>query len=48
MTEARDFSIVMAFEAFRICLGLQTRKHPPADVLRWMKLVLRSERTDDS
>jgi hypothetical protein len=43
MNEARDFSIVMAYEAFRICLGLPTRKHSPADVLRWMRLVLRPD-----
>lgn len=41
MTEAKDFAIVMAYEAFRICLGLPTRKHSPADVMRWMRLVLR-------
>jgi hypothetical protein len=42
MSEARDFSIVMAYEAFRICLGLPTRKHKPSDVLRWMRLILRA------
>lgn len=40
MSEAKDFAIVMAFDAFRICLGLPT-KSKPADVLRWMRLMLK-------
>lgn len=36
----RDFCIVMAYEAFRICIGLPTRKYPPAEVLRWMRCML--------
>jgi len=46
MSEARDFSIVMAYEAFRICIGLPTRKYAPADVLRWMRLMLRNDGTE--
>lgn len=45
MSEAKDFSIVMAYEAFRICLGLSTRTHCPADVLRWMRLLLRHDQS---
>lgn len=41
MTEAKEFAVLMAFDAFRICLGLPT-KNKPADVLRWMRLMLRS------
>jgi hypothetical protein len=46
MSEAREFSIIMAYEAFRICIGLPTRTHPPRDVLRWMRLMLRYDGKD--
>ena len=39
MSEARQFSIAMAFEAFRICLGLKPRKYSKEQVIRWMKLL---------
>ena len=41
--EAKDFSIVMAFEAFRICLGLRPRNHSPEHVLLWMRCILENK-----
>lgn len=41
VTEARDFAIIMAYDAFRICIG-RPPKNKPADVLRWMRLMLRA------
>lgn len=38
----RDFAIVMAYEAFRICLGLKTRT-PASEVIRWMQTILNNQ-----
>jgi hypothetical protein len=38
--EATEFSITMAFEAFRICIGRPTVRHKPAEVFRWMRCML--------
>lgn len=43
MITEREFSIVMAYEAFRICIGLPTRKHPATEVLLWMCCMLDSK-----
>jgi hypothetical protein len=43
-SEAKDFAIVMGYEAMRICLHGTTEKHKPANVLRWMRLMLKQER----
>jgi len=40
---AREFAVIMAYEAFRICLGLPTRTHSPRDVMRWMQLMMPRE-----
>lgn len=37
---ARDMSIVMGYEAMRICIGEPTRIHDPTEVFRWMKLMI--------
>lgn len=37
----QEFAVVMAFEAFRICIGQRTKKYPPAEVMRWMRTMLR-------
>ena len=42
---ARDFSIVMGYEAMRICIHGTTQKYQPCDVLRWMRLMLKQPRT---
>jgi hypothetical protein len=34
--KARDLSIVMGYEAMRICIGQPTRLHDPAEVVQWM------------
>lgn len=39
---AFEFAVVMAFEAFRTCIGQPTKKHPPVEVLRWMRTMLRA------
>jgi hypothetical protein len=46
VTEAKDFAIVMAYEALRICIHGTTQKHDPATVLRWMRLMLKQKRKD--
>lgn len=37
---AHDFAIIMAYDAFRICIGGKP-KNAPKDVLRWMRLMLK-------
>lgn len=39
----RVFSVTMAYDAFRICIGMPTKNHPPKDVMRWMSLMLKSD-----
>lgn len=41
--EAKDFAIVMGYEAMRICVHGTTEKAKPADVLRWMRLMLKQQ-----
>jgi len=36
-----DMSIVMGYEAMRICLGQPTKHYYPEEVLEWMRLVLK-------
>lgn len=43
-SEAKDFAIVMGYEAMRICTHGTTEKHKPADVLRWMRLMLKQQK----
>lgn len=38
-SEAHFFSIQMAYEAFRICLGMKPKKFTKKEVIRWMKLI---------
>lgn len=39
--DPREFAVVMAWEAFRICIGHRTKKHPPEEVVRWMQTMLK-------
>lgn len=39
--QARDLSILMAYDAFRICLGFRPRHYTLEQVLLWMKLITR-------
>jgi hypothetical protein len=41
--KAEHLSIVMAYEAMRICLGHPTKYHRPEAVLRWMELMAKGE-----
>lgn len=41
--EAKDFAIVMGYEAMRICTHGTTEKADPEDVIRWMRLMLRQK-----
>lgn len=45
--EAEHLSIVMAYEAMRICLGQPTKYHTPDAVLRWMKLMAEGQCHND-
>jgi hypothetical protein len=40
ISDYREFAVVMGFDALRICLGQKTRKYPPSEVMRWMRLML--------
>ena len=42
-SEAREFSVVMGYEAMRICIHGKTEKADPKDVLRWMRLMLKQQ-----
>ena len=37
--EAERLSIVMAYEAMRLCLGLPTKYHKPSEVVRWIGAI---------
>ena len=39
MKPAMQLAVVMAYEAFRICLGLPTKHYPISEVIRWMQTV---------
>ena len=41
--EAKDFAIVMGYEAMRICTHGTTEKADPEEVIRWMRLMLRQQ-----
>ena len=38
--KAKQHAIVMAYEAMRVCLGLPTKYHTPAEVIRWMQCIV--------
>jgi len=40
---AKDFAIVMGYEAMRICTHGTTEKADPEDVIRWMRLMLQQK-----
>lgn len=40
-SKAREHSVVMGFEAMRICIHGKTQRHDPKDVLRWMRVMLK-------
>jgi hypothetical protein len=42
-SQSQIFAVTMAYDAFRICVGLPTKNHPPQDVVRWMSLMLKLE-----
>lgn len=42
--EAKEFSVVMGYEAMRIALGLPTKHFRPDDVIEWMRLLAKAER----
>lgn len=42
MSGEQEFAVVMAFEAFRICIGQPTKKHSPREVMRWMNCMLKT------
>ncbi len=39
MNKEKDFAIVMAYEAFRLALGIQPRYFTPQEIMRWLKLM---------
>ena len=36
---ARDHATIMAYDAFRLCMGQEPKNHTLVDVVRWMGLV---------
>ena len=47
-SEAKDFAVVMGYEAMRICIHGTTEKHKPETVLRWMRLMLKQQPTNST
>lgn len=37
--EAKDFAIVMGYDAMRICMGLEPKHNTLEDIVRWMKKI---------
>ncbi len=48
MKPAMQLAVVMAYEAFRICLGLPTKHYPVSEVIRWMQTVTQTHNESSS
>lgn len=47
-SEAKIFSITMAYAAFRYCLGGNDKTHTIKDVIRWLELLAARDRQSRS
>lgn len=38
----REFSVCMAMDAFRLCIGVTPRNFTAAEVMRWLRMVTKT------
>lgn len=39
----QEYMISLAMDAFRICIGMKPKTHPPEQVLAWMRAILEAK-----
>jgi hypothetical protein len=42
----QEFAVTMAMDAFRIAIGVRTRTHQPAEVIRWLAMMAAQEKEE--
>lgn len=39
MSDHMQFAVCMAYDAFRVCLGIKPTKFTKAEIIKWIKLI---------